>query len=172
MTDPGRRAGAVPLLDRACRALAVAGALILVALSLVTVVSVIGRYLFGRPIHGDFEMVEMGCAIAVSLFLPYCQLRLGNVIVDFATVRAPQVVKRALDVFGCLLLCAMGALLAWRLSLGGYDLYRYNDQTMVLAINTWIAYAVVVPCFALLAAAGMATAWRAARGLPPPGDYH
>lgn len=158
-----------PLLDRVCRYLAVAGALVLFALALVTVVSVVGRYLFGQPIHGDFELVEMGCAVALSLFLPYCQLRAGNVIVDFVTVRAPERLKRSLDAAGCLLIGVAGVLLAWRLGLGGYDLFRYNDQTMVLQINTWIAYMVLVPCFALLGVVGIVTARRALKGELAPG---
>ncbi|KAA3634178.1 MAG: TRAP transporter small permease, partial [Proteobacteria bacterium] len=132
MVEPtAEHADRVTVLDASCRWLAVIGAVVLVALSMITVVSVIGRYLFGQPVHGDFELVEMGCALAVSLFLPYCQLRSGNVIVDFVTMRAPTGVKRLLDAFGCLLISIMGGVLAWRLMLGGYDLYRYNDQTMV-----------------------------------------
>ena len=76
-------------LDSVCRVLATLGALILVTLALITVISVSGRYLFGHAISGDFEMVEVGCAMAVSLFLPYCQLQNGNVIVDFVTMKAP-----------------------------------------------------------------------------------
>ncbi len=171
MTADGARSerAAAPLLDRACRVLAVTGALVLFALAVITVVSVLGRYLFGRPIHGDFEMVEMGCAVGLSLFLPYCQLRGGNVIVDFVTIRAPRGFKRILDAAGCLLIAFSGAVLAWRLGLGGIDLYRYNDQTMVLQINTWIAYAVLVPSFALLGLAGLVTARRALKGESPPG---
>ena len=147
-------------LDGACRFLATIGALILVALAIMTVVSVMGRYLFNRAISGDFEMVEVGCAMAISLFLPYCQLQNGNVIVDFVTMKAPAGVKRFLDAIGCVLLTIAFAVLAWRLSLGGYDLYRYNDQTMVLQIQTWIAFAVLVPSFALLSLVGLVTAKR------------
>ncbi len=156
-------------LDTLCRAFAVAGALVLFALSVVTVISVLGRYLFGQPIHGDFELVEVGCAIGLSLFLPYCQLRNGNVIVDFVTARAPAACKNVLDAIGCLLIAVTGAAIAWRLALGGYDLYRYNDQTMVLQINTWWAYTVLVPSFVLLALAGLVTARRAWRGAQAPG---
>ena len=50
------------------------------------------------------------------------------------------------------------------MSSGGYDMLRYNDQTMVLGIPTWWAFAVVVPSLALLALAGVDTALRAWRG--------
>ncbi len=161
-TQNGSRA--VMLLEGACRVLAMCGALVLVALSVVTVVSVLGRYLFNTPITGDFEMVEVGCAIAVSTFLPYCQLKNGNVIVDFFTLRAPERIKNLLDAFGCILLTLAFAVLTWRLGLGGIDLYRYNDQTMILQIGTWWGFLVLVPCAALLTLVGALTTWRALHG--------
>lgn len=147
-----------------CRWLAVAGGLVLVFLSLMTVVSVLGRYFFGLPVHGDFEMVEMGCAVAIALFLPYCQLVAGNVAVDFFTGSAPARIKNVLDAIGCLLIAGVAAVFAWRLTLGGMDLHRFNDQTMVLGLPTWWGYAVLVPCLVLLSLVGLETALRALRG--------
>ena len=147
-----------------CRWLAAAGGVVLVLLSLMTVVSVIGRYLFAAPVHGDFEITEMGCAVAIALFLPYCQLVAGNVVVDFFTGAAPPRLKRLLDALGCLLIAAVAGVFAWRLALGGIDLHSFNDQTMVLGIPTWWGYAVLVPCCALLSLVGLETALRAWRG--------
>ena len=170
--NSARTTGVSSWLDNACRSLAIAGALILVALAIMTVVSVIGRYFFGKAISGDFEMVEVGCAMAISLFLPWCQLQNGNVIVDFVTMKAPEQLKRILDAVGCLLLSLCGGVLAWRLSLGGYDLFRYNDQTMVLQIPTWIPFSVLVPSFALLCIVGIVTAKRSLTGRLPDHAKH
>ena len=155
---------AILLFEKVCRAFAICGALIMVILSLITVVSVVGRYLFNAPVSGDFEMVEIGCAIAVSSFLPYCQLKQGNVIVDFFTQNTVPVIKNVMDAFGCIMLTIMAGLFAWRLALGGYDLYRYNDQTMILQFNTWLGFIIIVPSMALLTIAGLITAWRALNG--------
>ena len=46
----GRAAG---FLEGLCRAFALVGALVLIALALVTVVSVLGRYFFNSPVTGD-----------------------------------------------------------------------------------------------------------------------
>ncbi len=155
---------AVALLEKVCRAFAIFGGLILVGLSFVTVASVLGRYLFNTPISGDFEMVEIGCAIGVSTFLPYCQLRQGNVIVDFFTHNLPGKLRNILDAMGCILLTLMAFLIAWRSGLGGYDLYRYNDQTMILQFPTWVGFTIIIPCFVLLTLVGLVTAWRALGG--------
>jgi TRAP-type C4-dicarboxylate transport system permease small subunit len=149
-------------------ALAVFGGLLMTAGAVLTVVSVTGRYLFAAPINGNVEMVELASAAAVSCFLPYCQMKRGHVIVDFFTSAASDRLKAMLDTIAALLFAFCAGLIAWRLSLGGADMYRYNDQTMVLGIPTWISYAVMVPSFGLLALACLATAWTTIRKLVHP----
>ena len=155
---------AVAFLENVCRAFALVGGAILIALSFITVFSVLGRYFLNTPISGDFEMVEIGCAVGVSAFLPYCQLRQGNVIVDFFTHNLPDKLKNILDAIGCLLVTLMAFLIAWRSGLGGYDLFRYNDQTMILQFPTWLGFLIIIPCFVLLTLVGLVTAWRALNG--------
>jgi TRAP-type C4-dicarboxylate transport system permease small subunit len=143
---------------RVTESLAVFGGLLLVAGALLTVISVTGRYLFSAPINGNVEMVELGAAAAVSSFLPYCQMKRGHVIVDFFTSNASPRVKAGLDLIASVLFAFCAGLITWRLSLGGYDMYRYNDQTMVLGIPTWISFAVMVPSFGLLTLACLSAA--------------
>ena len=80
--------------------------------------SVVGRNLFARPIPGDVELSQIGIALSIALCLPWCQLRSGNIIVDFFTQAAPGRVNAALDRFGALLLAVMLGLLAWRSGAG------------------------------------------------------
>jgi len=145
-------------------ALALAGGIVLIGVAAITVTSVLGRKLMNHAIAGDFEMVEIGCAVAIALFLPYCQLKSGNVIVDFFTLRLSTRGRRILDMIGCLLVSAVAGLMAWRLALGGWSLYTSNDQTMVLQLGTWWSFLVLVPCMFLLSIIGLLTAWRACRG--------
>ena len=67
--------------------LAICGGVILLIIVLVNFFSIAGRVLFGKPLTGDFELVEMGCAVAIFSFLPLCQFKGGNVIVDFFTIK-------------------------------------------------------------------------------------
>lgn len=139
----------------------------MVGIAVTTVVSVLGRYFFNQPISGDFEIVQIGCAVAVALFLPYCQLRDGNVIVDVLTNGLPPGVKRFFDAIGCLLLALVAALLAWRMFEGAADLRRYNDESMVLHLKTWWGFILIVPAMALLGVTGLMTAWTALTGQTP-----
>ena len=142
-------------LDRLCRRLALLGGVLLAGAAGVTCFSVLRRYFLGDAVAGDAEIVALLTAGAVSLFLPWCQLRKGNVIVDVFTERARPRTRALLDGIGSLALALVAGLIAWRMTLGGLDLERANDETMVLRIPTWWAFLVVVPCFALLCLCGL-----------------
>jgi TRAP-type C4-dicarboxylate transport system permease small subunit len=117
-------------------------------------------------VPGDFELVQVGCGVAVAAFLPYCQLRRGNIIVDFFTVRAGRRVQGALDATGALLLGAVMAVLAWRTVAGMLTVRASGEVTMIVGFPVWLGYAAIVPSLALTAVAGLVVAvdaWRTAR---------
>jgi TRAP-type C4-dicarboxylate transport system permease small subunit len=146
-------------------AFALFGGLVLVAVMLLEVASILLRGLYGAPIPGDFEMVQIGCAVAVFAFLPWCELRGGNIFVDAFTTRLGAAAKRALDSASHTLLGLLAALIAWRTAWGGVDLFEYNETTMVLGFPSWIGYVPATLSAALLAAVAFDRAWRTWRGL-------
>lgn len=148
-------------LDLLARAFAFAGGVVLVAMTGMSVVSIAGRTVLSRPLAGDFELVQVGCAVAVAAFLPYGQLRRGNIIVDFFTVRAGPRVQAALDALGALLLAAVMALLAWRTAAGMLTVKAAGEITMIVGFPVWLGYAAIVPSLALTALVGLATALEA-----------
>ncbi len=144
---------------------ALAGGFLMTAIAIMVVVSVLGRWLFLAPIPGDFEMVAMGTAMAVFLFLPYCHLIKGNVIVDLFLSWAPAKVRSALDAASGVLLAVIAAVLAWRMTLGGLDLHRYHEVSLILGVPIWWAFPFAVASFALLAATCIYTSARDLKGL-------
>jgi TRAP-type C4-dicarboxylate transport system permease small subunit len=150
-------------LHRACELFALGGGLVFVALTLLVTVSILGRWLLARAVPGDYELMQLGCAVGVSAFLPWCQLRGGHVIVDFFTARLGPRPRAALDALGAALLAACSALVAWRMVEGARALAAAGETTTVLALPIWIPVASMVPSFALLALTGAYTAWRHAR---------
>ena len=149
-------------------ACALAGCALLIACATITSVSVLGRFFFSAPIPGDIEIVALLMAGGISLCLPYCQIKRGNVLVDIFTQGAPPRLRILLDLVGCLSIALIGAILAWRMGLGGLELRTSADETMVLRLPTWIAFPVIVPSMALLALAGLLGAWQELRRLLQP----
>ena len=67
---------------------AILAGVLLTAVTLMTCVSLIGRNLIGMTIVGDFELSGAAAGAAIALFMPWCQLQRGNIIVDFFTAKA------------------------------------------------------------------------------------
>jgi len=133
---------------------AIAGGLVFVGLVAMSIVSIVGRKLFAWPVPGDVELLQMCAAFASSAFFAYCHMANGDVKVDFFTHNlAPRTVAR-LDAIGSLLVGAFGTVLAWRTAVGALAVHEVGETSAVLAIPVWIAQALMVPGFALLAAAG------------------
>ncbi len=138
-------------LERASELLALAGALVLAAAATVTGVSILGRWLADAPIAGDIELMQIACAVAIALVLPYCQWQAGHVTVDLFTRRAPAGVRRALDRAGHAAAALVLALLAWRAGVGVVEMRAAGETTMLLAVPTWITYLAMVPGLVLAA---------------------
>lgn len=143
-----------------CKGLALVAGVVLMFMSIATVISVLGRYLFDSPIMGDSEIVKMLTGVAVSLSLPYCHLRYGNVIVDVFTTHAPLRFKATLDIIGSLLLAVLALILAWQTTLGAIDVHGYGNETMMLRMKEWWFYIVIAGGLYLLGIAGFIVAWR------------
>ena len=125
-----------------------------VALVAMSLVAIVGRKLFALPVPGDVEMLQMCAAFASSAFFAYCHLVGGDVKVDFFTHNmAPRKVA-LLDAFGSLLVGLFGTLIAWRTAAGALAVQEVGETSAVLGVPIWIAQALMVPGFLLLAAAG------------------
>ena len=138
-------------LRAAANAFALTGGVLVVAVALLTVVSVVARWLASTPVPGDVELVQLGTAAALALFLPYCQLHGGHLIVDIFTARAGARVHRRLDAAAHGAAAAVLALLAARAAVGVADLRAAGETSMVLGLPLWLAYAPMVPALALAA---------------------
>src|SRR5690554_3899895 len=85
-------------LERVCTWVAIAGGVVMLGFTAVSVLSIVSRALFSAPLLGDFELVERGTAIAVFAMLPYCHLRGGNVAVDMFVGMFPPAMRHFLAV--------------------------------------------------------------------------
>lgn len=144
-------------LSRLCAILA---GLLLTGITLMTCYSLIGRNTTGATISGDFELTGVATGAAIALFMPLCQLKRGNIIVDFFTAKVSERINAQLDRFGALMMSATFVLLSWRTSLGGLSAYETQSGTMMVGFPEWIVYATMVPPFMLTAVIALAQAIR------------
>ena len=143
MPDPPGPIGKV--LEQATEVFALIGGLVLLGIMLVQSVSVAGRSLpdilglFGvkvprLSIPGDIEIVQLGCGIAIFFFLPLCQYRRANVLVEFFTQGLPVRFRSFFDLLANILFLVLVSAITWQLGHGTIEKFAYRDTTMVLRI--------------------------------------
>lgn len=146
------------VLEKLAQLCAVLAGVLLTVITLMTCVSLIGRNTTGWTIVGDFELSGSAAGAAIALFMPWCQVKRGNIMVDFFTARASAATQLRLDRLGALLLALVMALMTWRTALGGLNAWNSQSGSMMLGFPEWIVYAGMVPPLALTAVIGLVQA--------------
>jgi len=186
---PNAEARVGRILERVAKWLAYFGGTILAAVAGVTVASIIGRFFDAiqgdvlkglidlGPVKGDFELVEMGCAVAVFAFLPYTQFKRGHVTVDLFIERLPDRAKAFLAFVGDFMLAVAAYIILWRLWLGFGEKFPYGSDAMrgffgmgykpffaetsyELELPVWIPYALSLIGAFFFFVVAVYTAWR------------
>ena len=156
----------VRLLRRVIEVWALLGGLVLAGIALMSTWSAASGWLFGKPLPGDFEMVEMLVAVSVFMFLPYCQITGANVTADLFTARAGPRTVALLELVAAVVALGFSLLLLWRMYDGLLDYRQYVETTTILRVPIWYAYPPALASLALVAAAALVSmrdaigAWR------------
>jgi len=164
MTDIELRDSFGRFLHRLAAWFANVGGVLMFLMTVLVVVSILGRAFFARPVPGDFEIVGLGSAISIFLFLPHCYLQRGNVTVDIFITHMPRTVQVAMDMFAALLFGVLAALFVWRMIFGFVDTVHYWDISMILGVPLWLAYPFAILSFSLLAVSCFYRASRISKG--------
>jgi TRAP-type C4-dicarboxylate transport system permease small subunit len=156
-----KKESALRVLEPLAKLCAILAGVLLTGITLMTCGSLIGRNTTGDSIVGAFELTGVAAGAAIALFMPLCQVRRGNIIVDFFTAGLPDRVNDKFDRLGAFLLALVFALLAWRSTLGGINVWESNSETQIMGFPEWVVYAFMVPGFALTALIAL---WQAVLG--------
>lgn len=155
-TGPGRVGGFRPARSL-ITAWALLGGLVLVGVVLVNAWSILAGAIVNKPFPGDFELTEMGAAVAAFCFLPYCQLVGANVSADIFTMRAGPRAIALMSVLASVIAVAFAAILLWRMSAGLLDYREYEQFTGILEIPIWWAFVPALVSLALVVLASVIT---------------
>jgi TRAP-type transport system small permease protein len=106
----------------------------LAAMMVLTVVDVVLRSLFGYPIRGMLELIELGLACTIFFALPAVFLRDEHLVVDVIDHLAPRPLVRALDFVGVVVSLAVLAVMASQMAPLARAMYEFGDVTSDLSI--------------------------------------
>ena len=138
-------------LERVARLCSILGGLVMTALMMMTCYSLISRNVFDTALIGDFELTGVGAGAAIALFMPLCQLKHENIIVDFFTANRSAAFNFRLDRLGDLLMTVIFALLAWRCTAAAINAVDTMGASMLLGFPDWIVFTSMAIPFAITA---------------------
>ena len=114
--------------------LGVVASAILFAMMLLTVVDVVARYLFNRPLRGAFEVTELMLLVLIFAGLPLVSFSDEHAAMDFIDRLLGPRAQRWLERLVQLLNAAFMFLLTWLVWLKANKIWGYRDTTDVLRI--------------------------------------
>jgi len=141
------------LVHQICEIWALLGGLVLLAVVLVNAFSVSSDILWTKPFPGDFELTEMGVAIAAFCFLPYCQITGSNVSADLFTMNAGKGAVALMGILSGVVALTFASVLLWRMSAGLADYREYEEITGILSIPIWYGFVPALISLVLLVVA-------------------
>jgi TRAP-type C4-dicarboxylate transport system permease small subunit len=164
---PATRTAAGAAVAGVVRWWALLGGVLTLGLAAMTAASAALNLAAGRPLPFDYELVKHVIAVAIFMYLPYCQIAGANVTVDIFTERMSERGRHAMAAFASLFAIAFSALLLVQMT-GGFGSYlRYQEVTPVLGLPLWTAFPPILLSLLLLLLAACVTfteSWRGWRG--------
>jgi TRAP-type C4-dicarboxylate transport system permease small subunit len=125
------------MIRRARRALELISALLVTGLVLVTVVDVVGRYLFNAPLAGAFEITQLLLGALVFAALPLTTAKGAHIEVDLLLPLLPGGVSHGLARFAGVVTAFVFVFFAWRLALLTKDHLAAGTRTSGLGLPLW-----------------------------------
>jgi TRAP-type transport system small permease protein len=114
--------------------LGVAASFILLAMMLLTVVDVVARYVFSRPLRGAFEVTELMLLVLIFAGLPLVSFTDEHAVMDFVDRVLGPGALRGLTGLVHAVSAAFMVLLAWLTWRKADRIWAYQDSTDVLRI--------------------------------------
>ncbi len=109
-------------------------AVLLMAMMLITVVDVIGRYALKQPVPGAYELIELTLAIVIFMALPLVCLKDEKIVVTLLIERFAARTRQVHSGIVSMLCAGVLAVVAWRLYAHAAQLASYGEVTVFLRL--------------------------------------
>lgn len=133
-------------------------------MALMVTVSTLSRWLVNESVPGDIELVQMATALAAFCFLPYCQIRRGNIFVETFTMSLSKRVQSLIDALWDFVYAAVAFLMGWQLSAGAMDAISTHTVSLQLGFSFGYLIFICAIISGFLGLTALATALGAVKG--------
>ncbi|KAB2790316.1 TRAP transporter small permease subunit [Brucella anthropi] len=156
---PGRLQTLRRVFDQAARFILLTGLCGLIAIATMTIVDVLGRWAFNRPLTGSSDIAEATLPVVVAASIPVLITLRGQITIRFAEMVLPRRATFVLDVVAETL--TLVVLLGMAVALGGYatGLFASSEVTWIISLKLWptwscfgalIGFAAIMQAFVLI----------------------
>ncbi|MFC2047280.1 TRAP transporter large permease subunit [Chloroflexota bacterium] len=132
---------------------AVAGAISLIGIVLLTTADVFSRFVFGLPMIFTIEVVQLMLVIVMLAGMAYTELRKGHVRVNILVDKFSPTAKLVTDTSTTLVALTVTVILAWQSVVYAQGLASQNQEVPILRIPLWPVVVIAGFCFLLFALA-------------------
>jgi C4-dicarboxylate transporter, DctQ subunit len=127
----------IRVLERFCEIVEKVAALLLGAVTILIVVSTIGRYGFSYPIPDAFDLSRLLIAACIMWGFASVGYRGGHIMVDMFAEMMPARIRRYVDIFSWSVLLLFVVLMTWKIFERVLSAMRSNEATFDLRILVW-----------------------------------
>jgi TRAP-type C4-dicarboxylate transport system permease small subunit len=117
---------------------------VLVALMLVTVVDVVGRYFFNAPLAGVLDLTQIAVVAMVYLGMAWATWCGAHASISVLYDRLPEPVARMLTRLINACSAALFFVIAWRSAVAGIQIREFGQSSQLLLLPLYPLYWVVV----------------------------
>lgn len=133
----------VRFLERLCHLFEVVAGILLGAVTILIVVSSVGRYLLAKPVPDSFDISRMLIGACIMWGFASVGYRGGHIKVDLFVELMPARVKRYVDVFAWSMLLLFTVLLTWKMLGRVVSAMHSNEATFDLRLQVWPMIALI-----------------------------
>lgn len=130
-------------LERFCQAVEVIAGILLGAVTLLIVISTVGRYLLTWPVPDAFDVSRLMIGACIMWGFASVGYRGGHIKVDLFTEMLSPRLKRWADAFAWSMLLFFVLLLAWKMFVRTENAFRSNESTFDLRLAVWPLMALI-----------------------------
>jgi TRAP-type C4-dicarboxylate transport system permease small subunit len=123
---------------------------VLLAMVLLTVADVVGRYFFNQPVTGTTELTELMVVVVGFLGLAWCAVKGAHLTVDLVMSRLPSRLQAIVDSFNYFAGIVLCVIIAWRNFLEGIEVQELGTTTSLIDVPEFPFYWVIGFGFVML----------------------
>lgn len=109
-------------------------AVLIFAIMALTVVDVVGRYLFNAPVKGSIEAIELMLGVLIYMAIPLASARAEHIRIDLLDYLLGPRARQAQRLIGNAASAVVMAFLAWRLYERGKQFAQFRDTSSHLGV--------------------------------------